>query len=453
MNYMEIDVELIALGAVMLNHNQIDRWKLRATDFSNVVNRHVFDIIEEHHRRGETLTAGMIESMVDADEMADDEFTVRQQIRFAMSFGIQHATPGIGERLREVSAKRAVNQIGNELRYGAIGDQSAEAMLENVRGNLEQIVDRSVDDESFELIGDVSAEIVQDIMDGVVPEETFTGSQVLTRQLGGYQPGELIIIAGRPSMGKSMVAQSLGLHMAKKGIGVVMFSLEMSSKELGYRSLSDLIWTHERRVSYQQIRNRDLSENEVELLGKGGAHLRTLPFIVDDRAGLSLDEIGFEIRKHKQRLARTKSPLKVVFVDHIGHVKPSDRYKGNKTNEVGEVSAGLLKLAKDLDITVVALCQLNRGPENREEKRPTLADLRNSGDIEQDANTVMFVYRDAYYVERQNFNDDAEKQATLRHCQNKLEILIAKNRRGSTETVHMFCDPACNVIRDLERAA
>lgn len=451
MKYMEIDVELIALGAVIVNHNQIDRWKLRATDFANLVNRHVFEIVEEHHRRGESITQGMIEAMVDADEMADDEFTVRQQIRFAVSFGIQHATPGTGERLREIAAKRAVNQVGYDLRHGAIGDQSAEAMLESVKGNLERIVDRASDDDSFEMLGDVGAEIVQDIMDGVVPEEIFTGSQQLTRRLGGYQPGELIIIAGRPSMGKSMVAQSLGLQMAKKGIGVVMFSLEMSAKELGYRSLSDLMWTSQERLSYQNIRNRDLNDNQVDLLGQAGAHLQTLPFVVDDRAGLSLDEIGFEIRKHKQRMARTKTPLKVVFVDHIGHVKPSDRYKGNKTNEVGEVSAGLLKLAKDLDITIVGLCQLNRGPESREEKRPSLADLRNSGDIEQDANTVMFVYRDAYYIERQNFDDEREKTAALDQHRNKLEILIAKNRRGSTETVHLFCDPACNVIRDIER--
>jgi len=453
MQFMNIDIELIAVGAVMVDHAQMDRWKIRASDFANPVNQQVFEIVEEYHRRGEKITPGMIETMVDADEMADDEFTVRQQIRFAVSFGIQHATPGTGERLREIAAKRAVEQIGSELRHGALGDRSAEAMLESVRGDLEEIVDRSADDDNSELIGDVSASIIQDIMDGVVPEEIFTGSKTLTRQLGGYQPGELIILAGRPSMGKSMVAQSLGLQMAKRGVGVVMFSLEMSKAELSYRSMSDLMWTRRKPVPYQKIRTRDLNESDLESLGSAGAQFRTLPFIVDDRAGLSLDDIGFEIRKHKQRMARTKTPLKVVFVDHMGHVKPSDRYKGNKTNEVGEVSAGLLKLAKDLDVAIVALCQLNRGSEEKDDKRPTLANLRNSGDIEQDANCVMFVYRDAYYIERKKFNDESEKKAILSQCQNNLEILVAKNRRGSTETVNMFCDPACNVIRDLERAA
>lgn len=451
MQYMNIDIELIALGAVIVDHRQMDRWKLRSSDFENDVNRMLFEIVEDHHRRGEKMTPGMIEAMVDGDEMVDDDFTLRQQIRFAVSFGIQHATPGTGERLREISAKRAVNQVGYELRNGSIGDQSAEAMLESVRDNLEAIVDRASDDKSLRTLGDVGSEIVDDIMNGVLPEEIFTGSYVLTKRLGGYQPGELIILAGRPSMGKSMVAQSLGLQMAKKGIGVHMFSLEMSEKELAYRSFADLMWSDERGVPYQKIRTRDLTENQYRMLMQADDRLKKLPYGVDDRAGLTLEQIAAKVREVKNQRARTKTPLKVIFIDHIGHVKPSDRYKGNKTNEVGEVSVGLLKLAKDLDITVVALCQLNRGPEGRDDKRPTLSDLRNSGDIEQDANTVMFVYRDAYYIERKSFSDEAEKRAILNQCKNNLEILVAKNRRGSTETVHLFCDPACNVIRDIER--
>lgn len=448
LNLSNTDIELIAGGAVILDHKWLDRWRIKPTDFSDPVIRSCIEIVAEHHREGQTITPRMVEnSFDDPDAMVDDEHTLRQFVREMVIIGNREVTHSVGEILREQSARRAMAEIGEDIRERSASGINPETLLAGVQGDLEAIVDRAELEEENRNLADVAAEIVTDITDGVVPESIPCGSAELTNRLGGYQRQQLVIIAGRPSMGKSMVSQSLGLKIASKGHGVMMFSLEMSEKELGYRSLADLAWTGQTRVEYQDIQKRNLNSTQIELIGQAAARLLKTPFSVCDRAGLTVDDIAFEVRKQQRRLQRQKKSLDVVIVDHMGHVKPSDRYAGSKTNEVGEISAALLKMAKDLDITVIALCQLNRGPESREEKRPTLADLRNSGDIEQDAHAVMFVYRDAYYLERQKEPD----QYALEQARNKIEVLIAKNRNGPTTTVNLFCDPACNVVRDLAR--
>jgi replicative DNA helicase len=152
-------------------------------------------------------------------------------------------------------------------------------------------------------------------------------------------------------------------------------------------------------------------------------------------------------------MERAGQSLDLVVVDHLGLIRPSGRYAGNKVQEVGEVSDALATLAKDQNVAVLALHQLNRGTEGRENKRPTLADLRNSGDLEQDADLVCFAYRQSYYLERMKCDPgsqaELQRQTELEACRNTLDILIAKNRNGPTDTVTLFCDMASNVIRDL----
>jgi replicative DNA helicase len=445
--YTEIDVELIALGAVILNHRLIDTWKLRSTDFANNINQQCFEIVNDHYRRGEIISPMMLESHFDCDEFVTDEHTIRDQIREAVIVGNREATPGTGIRLRQIAGQYAVTNIADRLRAQGLNDVDPETALENVKVDIEAVVDRSAEEDEAIGIGDVGAQIVQDLMDGVVPELIPTGSVDLNKALSGLGRGEMIIVAGRPSMGKSMTGQSLGLKIAEKGHGVMMFSLEMNARELGYRALSDLSWTGTTKIPYQDIRTQDINDNQRKMIGEAAARFRSLPFIVNDTAGMSIDQISFEVRKQQRRMRRDGKSLDVVIVDHMGHVKPSDRYKGNKTNEVGEVSAGLLKMAKDLDIAVIALCQLNRGPEGREDKRPTLADLRNSGDIEQDANAVIFVYREYYYLERKADSDPV----ALNETRNVIDLLIAKSRNGPTGIVQLFCEPSCNVIRDFAK--
>jgi len=256
-------------------------------------------------------------------------------------------------------------------------------------------------------------------------------------------------------MGKSTVISSAMLRTAKAGHGVLMFSLEMSTSSLASRCLSDLSWSSSRSIPYADAMSGRMSERDADVWGGVAARFATLPLVIDDQRGLTMAEIAARTRAEAQRMERNGTRLGLVVVDHLGLVKPSGRYAGNKVQEVGEVSDALATLAKDQDVAVVALHQLNRGTEGRENKRPTLADLRNSGDLEQDADLVCFAYREAYYLERMKCDPgstaEMDRETRLRDCQNVLELLIAKNRNGPTQTVPLFCDMACNVIRDAAR--
>ena len=217
---------------------------------------------------------------------------------------------------------------------------------------------------------------------------------------------------------------------------------------------SDLLsWSAERRIAYADAMAGRLSDMDLHLWAQTAIAYKALPLTIDDQRGLTMAEIAARTRAEAQRMERAGKRLGLVVVDHLGLVKPSGRYAGNKVNEVGEISDGLATLAKDQDVAVLALHQLNRGTEGRENKRPTLADLRNSGDLEQDADVVCFAYRESYYLERMKHDpgsqNEVQREASLEACRNTLELLIAKNRNGPTTTVTLFCDMACNVVRNL----
>ena len=177
--------------------------------------------------------------------------------------------------------------------------------------------------------------------------------------------------------------------------------------------------------------------------------------LIEERSGLSAMQIMAETRKAQAYFERMGKRLGLVIVDHIGKVRPSSRYKGNKVHEIGETSQALAHLAKAENVAVLGLVQLNRGVEGRDNKRPGPADLRDSGDLEQDADAVMFAYRPAYYLARgkEDEGSDEEKlrMADLQRKKHALEIIIAKQRNGPVGTVELWCDMGSNVVRDLEQ--
>jgi len=179
--------------------------------------------------------------------------------------------------------------------------------------------------------------------------------------------------------------------------------------------------------------------------------------LIEEASGPSVMQIMAKTRKAQVHFERAGKRLGLVIVDHIGKVRPSNRYKGNKVHEIGEVSQALAQLAKIEDVAVLALVQLNRGVEGRENKRPTMADLRDSGDLEQDADTVLLAYREAYYLEREKHDDDDSKEkmrlAELERRKHELEVIVAKQRNGAVGTVKLWCDMQSNVITDMDRRA
>lgn len=280
-----------------------------------------------------------------------------------------------------------------------------------------------------------------------------TGLADLDRLLGGWPLGQLSIVAGRPGMGKSALASRFVLGAASKGHAVVFFSLEMRAEQLGARMATDIAYTHEDPIAYRDILARNaLSERQMRRLVAARDMLDGWPVHFDEQPGLTLAEIAAASRKAAARFDRAGRKLSMIVVDHMGLVTPSSRYRGNRTNEITELTSGLAALAKEMDVALVALSQLNRAVEGRDNKRAGLSDLRDSGSIEQDASVVMFAFRPAYYFEKRESDPERERErmTNWEQSRHKLELSIAKNRNGGTGTVDCFVDIGANAIRNLD---
>jgi replicative DNA helicase len=274
----------------------------------------------------------------------------------------------------------------------------------------------------------------------------ITGFSDIDSLLGGLQPSDLIILAGRPGMGKTSLATNMAFHTARayvqdkeagaevpRGAPVLFFSLEMAAQQLSARILSE-----QTEIEMWKIRNGKFSEHEWEKFVLAMQDLSTLPLYIDDTGGISIAQIAARAR----RMKREKN-IGCIMIDHIQLVAGSGRPE-NRVQEITEISKGLKVLAKDLDVPVIALSQLSRGVDARDDKRPVLSDLRESGSIEQDADVVMFVYREEYYLKSREPDPSTPDHAKwLEKCERahrRAEVLVEKHRHGATNKIDLFFD-------------
>jgi replicative DNA helicase len=278
------------------------------------------------------------------------------------------------------------------------------------------------------------------------------GLKGLDTKTSGLECGKLYILAGRPGMGKSALGVSISNATASAGVPTLFFSIEMGAVDLSRRGLAEIIYDQRRPLPYTKIASGDgVSDAQFRAVDDAARKRREWPLEIDATGAITVSQIASRARRHKQRLEHRGLRLGLLIIDHLHIVGMSGRYAGNRVNEVGEASAALKRLAKDLDVPVIALAQLNRLLENRESKRPTLADLRDSGSIEQDADTIIFVHREAFFLERPTggtHEQEMVREDKLAAAKYDLEAIIAKQRSGPTGTVHLFCDIACNAVRD-----
>lgn len=266
-----------------------------------------------------------------------------------------------------------------------------------------------------------------------------TGLDDLDKWLGGLHPSDLIILAGRPSMGKTALATNIAFNAAlaslkvKEGVPVAFFSLEMSAEQLATRILSQ-----ETGVSSDRIRRGEIARDDFVRFAETSRILSQLPLYIDDTPALSLTGI----RTRARRLLRQRK-VGLIVIDYLQLLHVAGKSKAdNRVQEISEISRGLKALAKELNVPVLALSQLSRAVEQREDKRPQLADLRESGSIEQDADVVLFISREEYYEARKIPPEGTEKylewQQKMAQISNKAEIIVAKHRHGPVGTVRLF---------------
>ena len=294
-----------------------------------------------------------------------------------------------------------------------------------------------------------------------------TGLRDVNKKMGGLHPSDLLILAGRPGMGKSALATKIAFGAAKAMLAearaenpnamakktVALFSLEMSSEQLATRLLAEEV-----RVSGDRIRRGEINQRDFDQFVKVSREISQLPLMIDDTPSLTLSAL----RTRCRRLKRTNG-LCLIVIDYLQLMRPAAGTKPeNRVLEISQITQGLKAIAKELAVPVLALSQLSRAVESREDKRPQLADLRESGTIEQDADVVMFIYRDEYYMQQkepkimtfeneQKFHDAHQKwQSDMETVYNKAELIIAKQRHGPTGKIDLFFEGEFTRFADLE---
>ena len=259
-----------------------------------------------------------------------------------------------------------------------------------------------------------------------------TGFRDLDKKTAGFQKGDFIVIGARPAMGKTTLAQNLAYNIAsinKKG--VLFFSMEMAANEIIDRMISDVSG-----VDNWKMRTGNLSDEEFQRIGDALGEMDEIPIYIDDTSSMTIMEL-----RNKARRAMHDHDIGIVIVDYLQLIQGSDRYKGNRVQEVTEISRGLKILARELEIPVVALAQLSRNVTGRDNPRPVLSDLRESGSIEQDADLVMFLHRPDYY--KQNDDDYEDTHIT--------ELIVAKHRHGAVGKIELYFHPELLRFMSLDK--
>jgi replicative DNA helicase len=359
-----------------------------------------------------------------------------------------------GRIIYDLALKRKLVMIGEDVVnrvYKTENNLSAQEQIEQAEANLFDLAEKGGNGKSD--FRNISFSIKETLDKTLLARKrdshisgVSTGFTDLDKMLSGLQQSDLFILAGRPSMGKTAIAINIAVNSCKylnpdlddkknlKAVG--FFSLEMSSDQLASRILS-----MECSINATKFRTGQLSENEWEVVATRSAEIAKMPFFIDDTPALSISAI----RTRARRMLR-KNNLGLLVIDYLQLIRgSSSRSAENRVQEVSEITQGLKAIAKELNIPVIALSQLSRAVEQREDKRPQLSDLRESGSIEQDADVVAFIYRDSYYKERtrppENEVDKFQKwKSEMQQVAHKAEFIIAKQRNGPVGSVELFFD-------------
>lgn len=421
-----LDVEEMVLGGILVDPNAIGRVKnlLVPDDFYLLAHGLIYSLMLELHQKGTPIDLTQV-----ANYMADRNLldSVGGQGKLARLYDTTPDAINIdhyARLLRKKSIARGVIRIGEKISNQAYqADLESEELLQKVSG-----IYRSLDQyrcisglglrRVSESLAQSFAEIERLSLQGIAPG-LMSGFYDLDQLTSGFQNSDLIVIAGRPGMGKTAEATQMGLNMSTLGKTVAFFSMEMSRESLVYRLLSMLAKIESSRMKAGQIR-----DNEWTKIVNACSILSDIPFFIDSQGGLSVEAIESRLDSLE---SRTGTKVDAVFIDYLQLMQGRSNFGGNKNQEIGAITNALKSMAMKRNIPVFILSQLSRGVESRADKRPQMPDLRDSGSIEQDADLVLLLYRDEYYDPNTVDRGIAE-------------IILAKHRNGPTGVVKVLFD-------------
>jgi len=451
-----LEAEQALLGAILLN-NDAYGFAIKhvdAADFYVPLHAQIFQESGRLISLGRRVNTVTLKDAFPAGMAAGDDITISQYLaRLAAEATTVVNAPDYARVIRDLALAREIIGIGADLeRAPNLGFNADEAIrrafeqLDTLRANFQAGDDDRATMES--LAHSLSARMASDQREEAA-HAVSTGFQDLDRQLGGgYRDGRLFVWAGRPGAGKTVYMVASARRVAKAGFGALLFSLEMPRDDIMARFAASELAHTETPLDYRDVLVNDLDPFQRQRVIAAADRLQELPIHVDCTAGLGIFEMTARARLACDRWRRQGIKPGLIGIDYLGLVRTGDRYRGNKVDELGEIAKQAKILAGQLEVPVLLLAQLNRGVEGRDDKRPVMADLRASGEIEEHADVVGLLYRPFYYTQRDPRYRDRDPAAMVEIEKRKhdLDVGLDKNRLGPTTVVHLWCDVAKSAV-------
>ncbi|MBH66899.1 MAG: replicative DNA helicase [Rhodospirillaceae bacterium] len=448
-----IEAEQGLLGAILVNNRAFEKVSdfLNPEHFCDPVHGRIYEACGKLVERGQIANPVTLKPLFDNDEALADVGGAQYLVQLAASVVTVINSEDYGRAVKDDFLRRELIEIGENVVNEAYSHKIDNPAIDQIEIAESQLFALAETDASEGGLKNFSTALTASIQmaeaaykrDGGLAG-VATGFRDLDRQLGGLHPSDLLVLAGRPAMGKTALATNIAYHVATatqpdgQRPVVAFFSLEMSAEQLATRILSE-----NTEISSEKIRRGELSSSDFQKLVKSSQELESAFLFIDDTPAITVSTL----RTRARRLLRQQD-LSLIIVDYLQLMRPPTGQKAdNRVQEVSVITQGLKAIAKELNVPVLALSQLSRAVEQREDKRPVLADLRESGSIEQDSDVVMFVFREEYYLDKlepvqrpeegdDRFHERHDKWMDLRNrAHGKAEVIIGKQRHGPTGTI------------------
>lgn len=462
---VNIELEQMVLGTILCHPEAVSMvaGTLKPEYFADPVHERIYSLCLDIFERDKTCSALTVASHVSEEEaQAWASFGGRGYL--ARLAGASIGVPMLREQSRDLIdwwRRRELQAAARQADYTATNMSTPfdgiVDMLEEATGELRQVGQKRVTMRSIGQAMDRAFERAEAAhTSGTGITGLSTGLKDLDAMLGGLGAGDMIVIAGRPSMGKSTLALDIARHVALDSQGVFYASPEMTAEEFGYRIMTDHAFDLGEAIAYSSFRQGKYGVDEYQAMQRARNALRDIPLRIEEKAGASIPFIRAGVKRAARDFERVGTPLSMIVVDHMGLLQAPRSV--SRYEMLTYFSAEMKRMAKDFEVPVLAISQLSRQVEQRDNKRPKLSDLRESGAIEQDADVVIFPYRHEYYLERDkpDFSSpaaEADWEAEFAQHKNKAEIIIDKQRNGPIGSVTVYCNMATSSFRDFGRSA
>lgn len=455
---MNIGAEQALLGAIISNNLALEKVEnfLEPQHFSSKINGLIFKTLKKLISNDQVADLNTLKIFLENDDDFIDNGGMSYLLKISENSISIINSKQYGELIYDLFIRRKLINLGTNLineSHENFEDQDSNEIIENIESNLFNLTNEGETQKGPKQFDNILEDTLEYAEKAFKKSEDVvglkTGLNDFDKKIGGLHRSDLIIVAGRPSMGKTAFATNIASNICNnkkstKKTNVLFFSLEMSSEQLATRILSEIS-----KISSEGIRTGNLSKNEFEKLIKSSENLKDLSLFIDDSPALTISSI----RTRSRRLKR-KQGLDLIIIDYLQLLSGESRnLNDNRVKEISDITRGLKAIAKELNIPIVALSQLSRKVEDREEKRPQLADLRESGSIEQDADLVVFLYREEYYLARTEPPEGTEKHimwtSKMEKVHNIAEAIVAKHRHGPISRVKLHFSAANTKFSDL----